>query len=428
MPSALASRTAGTNVSVKSERHRETFEAGLKSSSTRPPAGAIRPSVAGQGVSLLGGQRHAYMVMPFYEGVTLKQQLKDMGAAPNEAWLMELLEPLTEALEVIHVEQCFHRDIAPDNVILLKGSGRRCCSTSARRGACIGDMTQALTVILKPGYAPVEQYAEVPGMKQGPWTDVYALAAVVYYAIMGKTPPTSVGRLMADSYVPLSQAAAGRYSPNFLARSTRRWRSSRKSARSRSPSCVPRWASTNTPKPTRSPSRRAKARPARHCPAAPPKRPPAPNRMPLIIGGGVLALGVLGGGLYALLAPTASRYLRRSPAGRPPRRAGGERNRGRRTGASANPGPGLAAPGRAGRPVRRGPAVRAHCCRQDTRLRRRASTVKPQFRIGKDKLGFSVKSARDGHLYVLIAGTDGLLMQLFPNSHAKNNKIRAARR
>ena len=125
---------------------------------------------------------------------------------------MGLLAPLTEALAVIHGERCFHRDIAPDNIILLHNSGKPLLLDFGAARRVIGDMTQALTVILKPGYAPVEQYAEIPGMKQGPWTDVYALAAVVYFAIMGRTPPPSVGRLLNDTYVPLVEAAAGRYS------------------------------------------------------------------------------------------------------------------------------------------------------------------------------------------------------------------------
>ena len=66
-----------------------------------------------------------------------------------------LLEPLTEALAVIHHEQCFHRDIAPDNVILLKGSNRPLLLDFGAARRVIGDMTQALTVILKPGYAPL---------------------------------------------------------------------------------------------------------------------------------------------------------------------------------------------------------------------------------------------------------------------------------
>ena len=62
----------------------------------------------------------------------------------------------------------------------------------------ITDRSQALTAILKPSYAPIEQYAEVPSMKQGPWTDVYALAAVLYCAITGRTPPPSVARMVKD--------------------------------------------------------------------------------------------------------------------------------------------------------------------------------------------------------------------------------------
>ena len=218
MPSSLAQRVGGTQVSVKSERHRETFEAGLKSfvNEARLLAQFDHPSLV-KVYRFWEANGTAYMVMPFYEGITLKDELKAMGAPPDEAWLRDLLEPLTEALAVIHTEQCFHRDIAPDNVILLRGSQRPLLLDFGAARRVIGDMTQALTVILKPGYAPVEQYAEVPGMKQGPWTDVYALAAVVYYAITGKTPPTSVGRLMNDNYVPMTQVGAGRYSPAFLA-------------------------------------------------------------------------------------------------------------------------------------------------------------------------------------------------------------------
>lgn len=62
----------------------------------------------------------------------------------------------------------------------------------------ISDMTQALTVILKPGCAPIKQYADDPSMLQGPWTDIYALAAVMYVAITGSAPPSSVARLIQD--------------------------------------------------------------------------------------------------------------------------------------------------------------------------------------------------------------------------------------
>jgi serine/threonine protein kinase len=125
MPSALAARSALSQVQVKSERHRETFEAGRKSfvNEARLLAQFDHPSLV-KVYRFWEANGTAYMVMPFYEGKTLKDTLRELGAPPDEAWLRTLLAPLTEALSVIHAEQCFHRDIAPDNVMMLAGSQR----------------------------------------------------------------------------------------------------------------------------------------------------------------------------------------------------------------------------------------------------------------------------------------------------------------
>ena len=125
MPSSLAMRTGSTQIKVKSERHRETFEAGLKSfiNEARLLAQFDHPSLV-KVYRFWEANGTAYLVMPFYEGITVKDRLKEMGSAPDEAWLLGLLAPLTEALAVIHAENCFHRDIAPDNVILLAGTGK----------------------------------------------------------------------------------------------------------------------------------------------------------------------------------------------------------------------------------------------------------------------------------------------------------------
>lgn len=222
MPSALASRLADTRVVVKSEQHRETFEIGLKSfiNEARLLAQFDHPALV-KVFRFWAANGTAYMAMPLYEGGTLKQMLKALAAPPSEAWLRKLLVPLLDAIELLHAADCLHRDIAPDNVMMGPGSTLETPRPvlldfgAARR--VIGGQTQALTVILKPGYAPIEQYDEIPGMKQGPWTDLYALGAVIHTAITGKPPPPSVGRLINDSWVPLSQVAAGRYSAGFLA-------------------------------------------------------------------------------------------------------------------------------------------------------------------------------------------------------------------
>jgi serine/threonine protein kinase len=217
MPTSLAQRSGGLTVSVRSDKYRETFEAGKGSFVKEARMLAQFDHTALVKVyRFWEANGSAYMVMPFYEGITLRQELRQRRSAPDEATLLGWLGPIADALAIIHAEYYYHRDIAPDNVLLLAGSGRPVLLDFGAARRVIGDMTQDLTVILKPGYAPLEQYAEIPGMKQGPWTDVYALAALAYCAIRGRTPPTSVGRVVNDSYEPLMQVARGHYADRVL--------------------------------------------------------------------------------------------------------------------------------------------------------------------------------------------------------------------
>jgi len=217
MPALLASRGQDASVSVRSERQRETFDLGLRSfvNEARMLAQFDHPALI-KVYRFWEANGTAYMAMPFLSGQTLQDALKLRDEAPGEAWIRALLLPLMDALAVLHKDKVYHRDIAPDNIMLLAGERPMLLDFGAARRV-ISDMTHALTVILKPGYAPIEQYADTRGMKQGPWTDVYALAAVVYFMILKRKPPPAVSRLMEDSYEPLMQSeAVGRYSDRLL--------------------------------------------------------------------------------------------------------------------------------------------------------------------------------------------------------------------
>jgi hypothetical protein len=216
MPASMATRVSGSSaIVVKSERHLDTFRAGLKSfvNEARLLARFDHPSLV-KVYRFWEENGTAYMAMPYYEGPTLKTALAALDGAPGEDELRAWLEPLLDALELMHSKQCFHRDIAPDNILLTAGGPLLLDFGAARR--VIGDMTHALTVVLKPGYAPIEQYGDVATMAQGAWTDLYALASVVYFAITGRTPTSSVERLMDDRVEPLAAVARGRYSDELL--------------------------------------------------------------------------------------------------------------------------------------------------------------------------------------------------------------------
>lgn len=217
MPSGLATRTTKMAVSVRSQSKIDTFTAGLKSfiNEARMLAQFDSPALV-KVHSFWEGNGTAYMVMPYYEGMTLKQALQTRHIKPTEGWIRMLLTDLCDAIDILHRAHCLHRDIAPDNILLLK-DGRPLLLDFGAARRVIGDLTQCFTAILKPGFAPIEQYADIAGLRQGAWTDIYALAAVVYYLITGKAPPPSVARMVHDELVPAREAGKGRYSEAFLA-------------------------------------------------------------------------------------------------------------------------------------------------------------------------------------------------------------------
>jgi serine/threonine protein kinase len=215
LPSALATRTQAMTVAVRATRHAETFDAGLRSfvNEARLLAQFDHPSLL-KVHRFWEAHGTAYMVMPYYQGKTLSQVLAN-GDPPEEALLRRWLDALLEALAQMHAACCYHRDIAPDNILILPDGRPLLLDFGAARHVISG-MTHAPTVILKTGYAPVEQYGELPGLLQGAWTDLYALGSVVEFAITGHTPPQAVTRYLADKRVPLHSSAAGPYSPAFL--------------------------------------------------------------------------------------------------------------------------------------------------------------------------------------------------------------------
>ncbi|WP_231879099.1 serine/threonine protein kinase [Collimonas arenae] len=217
MPGAFAGRGADKKVVVRSQRHRETFTIGLKSfiKEARLLAQFDHPALI-KVYRFWEQNNTAYMAMRYYEGRTLKSVVQNSPAQITEAWLKSMLKPMLEALAAMYRVQILHRDISPDNIMIQKSGEAVLLDFGAAR-QIIGDMTHSLTVILKPGYAPIEQYADDAMMKQGPWTDIYSLSAVIYFAIVKSAPPTSVARMIKDPIELLQNGDHPGFSKEFLA-------------------------------------------------------------------------------------------------------------------------------------------------------------------------------------------------------------------
>lgn len=117
---------------------------------------------------------------------------------------MDILNPLMDGLQLVHAADFLHRDIKPGNIMIRDDGSPVLIDFGAARQA-LGSKSRSITAIVTPGYAPFEQYYSRGN--QGPWTDIYALAAVVCEAVTGRPPVEAPERTRDDPQVPLANRA-----------------------------------------------------------------------------------------------------------------------------------------------------------------------------------------------------------------------------
>lgn len=169
-------------------------------------------------IGLLEENNTAYMILEFEEGQSFKQWLRELGHKPTQDEVDGILEPMLSALDYIHGKGIFHRDIAPDNII-VRPDGKPVLIDFGAARQFARESSHTLGAIVKHGYSPPEQYT-VDTRLQGAWSDIYALSATMYHAIMGQAPEEASKRQLNDTMLPIEEHmdAFNRtlYHPSFL--------------------------------------------------------------------------------------------------------------------------------------------------------------------------------------------------------------------
>ncbi|MBF0187334.1 MAG: serine/threonine protein kinase [Magnetococcales bacterium] len=220
LPSAIGVREGGGTIRPKSTLDAGVFKHGKDGFLTeaRTLARFRHPNIV-RVLDYMEGNGTAYMVMELEEGEPLHRHLQQEGELPEER-LMEITLALLDGLEHLHASGTIHRDVKPANITIRPNGTPVLLDFGAARTA-IGVQTQTLTTMLTPGYAPFEQYYS-DASRQGEWTDIYAMGAVLYRAIAGRVPVHATDRSSAilrgepDPMPPIARIGAGRYSETFL--------------------------------------------------------------------------------------------------------------------------------------------------------------------------------------------------------------------
>ena len=217
LPSAIAGRLANGNVAPRGKDMVVAYATGLKgflreaqllSELGHPALVAVHRAWEQNGT--------AYMAMAYYPGKTLRDVRLALRESMNETHIKALMMPVFEAVAELHAHRVIHRDISPDNILVMANGATVLLDLGAARQV-LGGMTQALTTILKPGFAPIEQYVEDGSMEQGRWSDVYGLGAVMYFLASGQPPTPATTRIVRDTQPAIATVGKGvRYSPMLV--------------------------------------------------------------------------------------------------------------------------------------------------------------------------------------------------------------------
>lgn len=212
LPSSLAMRAADNSVHTLGDAFNEQFQWGLERflAEARVLATFRHPNIV-RVLRYFFANGTAYIVMEYESGESLKHWFPRQGIL-TQASLLRLLFPLLDSLEVIHAANFLHRDIKPDNIYIREdGTPVLIDFGSARTINSNRDPTN----IVSPGFAPFEQYHSKGN--QGPWTDLYSLAAVMYWLVSGAKPLDSLSRQKQDSMMPAMQSGhKGRFDEPLL--------------------------------------------------------------------------------------------------------------------------------------------------------------------------------------------------------------------
>ena len=202
-PDTMATRTGTTTVTPLSGMRGEHFHYGrdsfLEEAKTMAEFNG-NPHIAG--VQMYFEENNtAYFVMEYLDGCSFGDYIASHGRRLSWEDTARIMLPVLDALSQIHAKGIIHRDIAPDNIFITTDGTVKLLDFGAARHS-LGNVSQSLDAIVKYGFAPKEQYSRRG--RQGPYTDVYAASATIYFALTGVKPDDAIDRSTEDTMPPPS--------------------------------------------------------------------------------------------------------------------------------------------------------------------------------------------------------------------------------